>query len=150
MAAKGTDEDGRFSSEERAAMKQRGAELRRSRTAKGAEKQEAEARALAEAIAGMEGEDRELAELVERAVTSAAPQLLKKTWYGFPAWHAGDGKAIVFFKPAAKFKDRYATLGFNDMAQLDDGDMWAKEFALLHASDEVERRVADLVRRAAG
>lgn len=150
MADTGTDEDGRFSDEERAAMKQRGTELRRSRTAKGAAKQEAEAQALADAIAGMEGEDRELAELVERAVADAAPQLLKKTWYGLPAWHAGDGKAIVFFKPAAKFKDRYATLGFNDMARLDDGDMWAKEFALLHASDEVRRRVAELVRRAVG
>lgn len=150
MADTGTDEDGRFSDEERAAMKQRGTELRRSRTAKGVAKQEAEAQALADAIAGMEGEDRELAELVERAVADAAPQLLKKTWYGFPAWHAGDGKAIVFFKPAAKFKDRYATLGFNDMARLDDGDMWAKEFALLHASDEVRRRVTELVRRAVG
>lgn len=146
--AQDSEESG-FTAAERSAMKERSTEVRRARTAKGAAKAAADAAAQEQKIAELEGLDRELAELVVRAVAAAAPQLVAKTWYGMPAWNPGDGKSLLFFKPAAKFGDRYATLGFNDTARLDDGDLWAKEFALVAATEDVERRVTDLVRRAA-
>ena len=100
-------------------------------------------------IAELPDDDRALAEAVHAIVTEVAPSLSPKTWYGMPAW-ARDGKIVVFVQPAAKFKARYATLGFNDDARLDDGDMWATSFAVTTVTREVEARIRDLVARAAG
>ena len=146
MAA-GTRTDG-FTAEERAAMKERAAELRAEGT-KGAKKADG-LQAVLDAIAKMDPEDRALAERVHVIVTGAAPELAPKTWYGMPAYAGPDGKAVVFFQDAGKFKARYATLGFNDTARLDDGDLWPTSFALRAWSPAVEERVAELVRRAVG
>ncbi|MBI4939352.1 MAG: hypothetical protein HY830_01230 [Actinobacteria bacterium] len=142
MAAKS---DG-FSAAERAAMKERAAELR-AEGKKGAKKAEG-LEAVLEAIAKMAPGDRALAERVHATVTAAAPGLSPKTWYGMPAYANADGKVVVFFQDAGKFKYRYCTLGFQDAATLDDGDMWPSSYALAAWSPEVEKRVAELVRAA--
>ena len=129
-------------------MKERAAELR-AEGRKGAKKADG-LRAVLEAIAKMAPEDRALAERVHVVVTTAAPELAPKTWYGMPAYADADGKAVVFFQDAGKFKARYATLGFNDTAQLDDGDLWPTSFALRAWSPAVEEQVTALVRRAVG
>ena len=133
-----------FTAEERAAMKERAAELR-AEGRKGAKKADG-LQAVLDRIAQMDPDDRELAERVHVVVTTTAPQLAPKTWYGMPAYADADGKAVVFFQDAGKFKARYATLGFQDNARLDDGDMWPVSFALRRWSPEVEQRV--LVRAA--
>ena len=131
-----------FSAEERAAMKQRAAELKASTTREAGEK------VLAEAIAGMTGLDRELAEQLDEVISAAGPSLAKKTWYGFPAYTLND-KVIVFFKPAAKFKDRYATLGFDTAAMIDDGTFFPSSYALLAPLTTAQKKiVADLIARA--
>jgi len=135
-----------FSAAERAAMKQRAAELR-AEGKKGAKKAEG-LEAVLEAIAKMAPEDRALAERVHATVTEAAPGLSPKTWYGMPAYANADGKVVVFFQDAGKFKYRYCTLGFQDAATLDDGDMWPSSYALAAWSPDVEKRVAELVRAA--
>jgi uncharacterized protein YdhG (YjbR/CyaY superfamily) len=140
-----TTSDG-FTAEERAAMKERAAELR-AEGKKGAKKADGLKAAL-DAMAAMAPEDRALAERVHIAVTTNAPDLTPKTWYGMPAYADADGKAVVFFQDAGKFKARYATLGFNDSATLDDGDFWPTSFALTGWSPEVEKRVVDLIRKA--
>jgi hypothetical protein len=119
-----TKNTARFSTEERAAMKQRNAELKASQT------REAGAKQLADAIAGMTGLDKQLAQQLHEIITAAAPQLAQKTWYGFPAYTFND-KLVAFFKPAAKFKDRYATLGFDPSAMIDDGTMFPAAYAVL-------------------
>ena len=129
-------------------MKERAAELR-AEGKKGAKKADG-LQAVLDAIATMAPEDRELAERVHVVVTTAAPDLAPKTWYGMPAYAGPDGKAVVFFQDAGKFKARYATLGFNDSAQLDDGDLWPTSFALRAWSPAVEEQVTQLVRRGAG
>jgi uncharacterized protein YdhG (YjbR/CyaY superfamily) len=134
-----------FTAEERAAMKERAQEVRKSR---GAKKKDEEP-AVLEKIAEMSGEDRKLAERVHAIVKEAAPELLPRLWYGMPAYGKG-GKATLFFQAAAKFKARYATLGFNEDAQLDDGAMWPTAYALTELTPEVEARIAELVKRAAG
>jgi uncharacterized protein YdhG (YjbR/CyaY superfamily) len=121
-----------FSADERAAMKERAAD----------------AEALQEKIAEMEGPDRALAERIHGIVTAAAPDLDPKTWYGMPAY-AKDGKIVCFFQPAAKFKARYATLGFNDPANLDDGTMWPTAWAITELSDADAKKIEKLVRKAA-
>lgn len=139
-----------FSKEERDAAKARAAELRAdAKRSKLADKAAEEAKENAAAIAGLDGLDRELAERIAAIVAAEAPELAPKTWYGMPTW-ARDGKAAVFFKPAAKFKSRYATLGFEQGALLDDGLMWATDRALLGIDDAVAAEIAALVRRAAG
>ncbi|MFG1857820.1 iron chaperone [Actinomadura geliboluensis] len=148
MAANGTYEG--FTAEERAAMKdhaeeQKKAARRASRADKAAE---AERDVLAK-IAEMGDADRAMAERVHAVITSTAPSLAPKLWYGMPAY-ALDGKNVCFFQPAAKFKTRYATLGFNDPAKLDDGPMWATAFALTEVTPEVEERIAALVKQAMG
>ncbi|MBW8487675.1 iron chaperone [Actinomadura parmotrematis] len=138
-----------FSDDERAAMKEHAAELKRTaRRAPAKAKADGEADVLAK-IAAMEPADRALAEEVHRIVRAAAPDLAPRTWYGMPAY-AKDGKVLVFFKNSQKFKARYSTLGFNDVASLDDGDMWPTEFAVTKLTPEVEARIGDLVKRAAG
>lgn len=128
-----------FTADERAAMRERNKE------AKGA----GSAQDLLDKIAEMPPEDRKLAERIHELVTAAAPDLEPSTWYGMPAWKR-DGKAVVFFKPASKFKARYATFEFNDSAMLDDGTMWPIGYAVTGLSPAVERQISALVRKAAG
>lgn len=140
-----TKTDG-LSTEERAAVKQRAAELRAQ--AKAGKNREAGEKAIREAIAEMPDDDRELAEGIDRIVKEVAPHLMPKTWYGFPAYTDADGKVVVFFKAASKFTTRYATLGFEEAANLDDGDLWVTSFALLKWTPEVEARIAEVIRKA--
>lgn len=135
-----------FTAEERAAMKERAAELR-AEGRKGAKKADG-LQAVLDRIAGMPPEDRALAERVHLTVTTAAPDLSPKTWYGMPAYANEAGKVVVFFQDAGKFKSRYSTLGFNDDAALDDGDMWPTTYAIARWSPQVEERVTELVRTA--
>lgn len=101
-------------------------------------------------VAEMEGSDKELAEGLHALVKAHAPGLAPKTWYGMPAWAGEDGKAVVFFTPAAKFKERYASLGFNTGARLDDGNMWPTSFALLKLGDAEKKAIAALLEKAVG
>ncbi|WP_433537910.1 iron chaperone [Micromonospora sp. CA-249363] len=147
MSAKSstTDSDG-FSAEERAAMKERAAELR-AEGRKGAKKADG-LQAVLDRIAQMAPDDRALAERVHVAVTTAAPELSPKTWYGMPAYANAADKIVVFFQDSGKFNYRYSTLGFQDPANLDDGDLWPVAYALRAWSPEVEKRVVELVRAA--
>ena len=133
---------------ERAAMKERAAELKAEK-GKGAGRTAKEAQACLDAIEALTGTDREIAERVHAVVAREAPELAAKTWYGMPAY-ARDGKVVLFVQPAAKFEARYLTLGFNDDAQLDDGPMWPTAFAITGLGDEVVASIRDLVRRAVG
>jgi uncharacterized protein YdhG (YjbR/CyaY superfamily) len=140
-----SESDG-FSAEERAAMKERAAELR-AEGKKGAKKADG-LQAILDRIAEMAPEDRVLAERVHVTVTGTAPELTPKTWYGMPAYADADGKIVVFFQDAGKFNYRYSTLGFQDAANLDDGDLWPVSYALKQWSPVVEKRVVDLVKAA--
>ncbi len=140
---KGSESSSAFTSEERAAMRERARETRRARAG-----DDGEAMVRAK-IAEMSGVDRALAERVHALVREHAPHLEPKLWYGMPAY-ARDGKVVCFFQAAAKFKVRYATLGFSDAARLDEGDVWPVAFAVTKLSDVELARLADLVRRAAG
>ena len=140
-----TKPDG-FSAEERAAMKERAAELR-AEGKKGAKKADG-LQAVLDSIAKMDPTDRALAERVHVTITENAPELMPKTWYGMPAYANADGKVVAFFQDAGKFKYRYSTLGFQDAANLDDGDMWAASYALLKWTPKVEKQVVALVRSA--
>jgi uncharacterized protein YdhG (YjbR/CyaY superfamily) len=142
---KKTSSDSGFSAQEIAAMKGRAAELR---AEKGGAKKADEADRCLAAIAEMSQPDRGLAERVHAIVIKEAPHLDVTTWYGFPAYKK-DGKVICFFKPAAKFNDRYATLGFETTAALDDGTVWPVAFALVEISDKDAKKLAGLVRKAA-
>ncbi len=143
-----TQQSKSFTDAERAAMRAR------------AQEQKAEARAsknraegesaLRAAIAAMPDHDRAMAERLHALITASVPALAPKTWYGMPAYANTDGKIVCFFKCAAKFSTRYATLGFNDAAHLDDGTMWPVEFALKELSADAEARIAALVKQAVG
>jgi uncharacterized protein YdhG (YjbR/CyaY superfamily) len=139
---------GGFTDEERAAMKERAREVKaearggRGRSADGA------ADVLAR-IAEMPEADRAMATRLHAIITSTAPALVPKTWYGMPAY-ARDGKVVCFFQGAHKFKTRYATFGFSDQANLDDGGMWPTSFALSELTDAAEKRIAALVKQAVG
>jgi uncharacterized protein YdhG (YjbR/CyaY superfamily) len=135
-----------FSAEEHAAMKERAAELR-AEGKKGAKRADG-LQAVLDRIAEMAPEDRALAERVHVAVTAAAPELAPKTWYGMPAYANADGKIVVFFQDAGKFGYRYSTLGFQDAANLDDGDLWPVSYALKDWSPVVEKMVVRLVKTA--
>src|SRR6266498_47134 len=139
-------ESGGFSAEERAAMKARAAELRAGGT-KGARKADG-LHAVLDSIAQMAPQDRALAWRVHVTVTAAAPDLAPKSWYGMGAYANADGKVVVFFENAGKFSYRYSTLGFQDAANLDDGDMWPVSYAVTKWSPTVEKKVADLVKAA--
>lgn len=137
---------GGFSDTEREAMKQRAEELRAER---GGRKKADDLRAALDVIAAMPAADRVIAERIHATVTRIAPHLLAKTWYGMPAY--ADGKEVIcFFQAAAKFDARYATLGFNDGARLDDGDLWPVTFAIVAWTEAVAERVDELVRAAVG
>ena len=137
-----------FTQEERAAMKERAAEAKASaRRGSGAKRAEADERDALAKIAEMAPEDRVIAEALHAIVQANAPDLAARTWYGMPAY-ARDGKVIVFFKPAAKFKVRYAEVGFNEWANLDDGDMWPTAFAVTTVNAEIEQALTDLIVKA--
>lgn len=134
-----------FSAEERAAMRERAAELR-AEGKKGAKKADG-LQAVLDRIAEMAPKDRALAERVHVTVTATAPELSPKTWYGMPAYANADGKVVVF-QDAGKFNYRYSTLGFQDAANLDDGDLWPVSYALKEWSPVVEKKVVELVKAA--
>ena len=141
MSAKTSKTSKGFSAEERAAMKERAQELKaEARNADGES-------ALLAKIAELGKADRALAERVHALVKASAPELSSKTWYGMPAY-AKDGKVVCFFQSAAKFKSRYATLGFSDTASLDDGAMWPTSFALKELTPASETRIGELVKKA--
>ena len=133
-----------FTEEERAAMRERAKEQRRSRRASKADGE----RDVLEKIAEMTDADRAMAERVHTLIKDNAPDLQPTLWYGMPAYAKG-GKVVCFFQPAQKFKSRYATLGFNDDANLDDGSMWPTSFALTKLTAADEKRIAALVQKAA-
>ena len=137
---------GGFSPEERAAMKQRAAELRAEGRSGG--KKADGLQAVLESIAKMTPEDRALAERVHVTVTTHAPDLVPRTWYGMPAYADADGKVVVSLKNSSKFGQRYSTLEFQDPARLDDGDLWPVSYALLTWTPAVEEKLASLVRTA--
>jgi len=143
-----TDKSVGFTDAERAAMKARAEELRSS--GRGGAKKADEAQACLDAIAAMPDEDRTLAERVHNLVNEVAPGLRPKTWYGMPAYVDENGKVVCFFKAANKFGARYATLGFSDVAQLDDGIMWPTEYAVTGMSPIVAASIGDLIRKAVG
>jgi uncharacterized protein YdhG (YjbR/CyaY superfamily) len=137
---------GGFSPEERAAMKQRAAELR-AEGRSGAKKADG-LQAVLESIAKMTPEDRALAERVHVTVTTHAPDLVPRAWYGMPAYADADGKVVVSLKNSGKFGQRYSTLEFQDPAHLDDGDLWPVSYALVTWTPAVEEKIAALVRTA--
>jgi len=137
-----------LSKEEREAVKQRAAELRAQE--KAGKSRAAGEQAVREAIAALPENDRVLAEGIDRIVSEVAPQLVPRTWYGFPSYADDDGKIVVFFKAASKYTTRYSTLGFEEAAQLDDGDLWVTSFAVLALTPDTEKTIAEYVRRAAG
>jgi uncharacterized protein YdhG (YjbR/CyaY superfamily) len=130
-----------FTAEERAAMRERARELKAE-----AQKADGESAVLAK-IAEMPEPDRSMARRLHEVITSSAPTLSPKTWYGMPAY-AKDDKIVCFFQNAGKFKARYSTLGFNDAANLDDGAMWPTSFALMELTAAVEAKVRQLVKKA--
>ena len=145
--AKRTDETDGFTADERAAMQERARELKAAKSrGKGATKADGEADVLAK-IAEMPEPDRAMATRIHAIVTANAPDLAPRTWYGMPAY-AKDGKVLCFFQGASKFGARYATFGFNDVANLDEGDLWPTTFALQAWTPAVESAVAALVRKA--
>jgi uncharacterized protein YdhG (YjbR/CyaY superfamily) len=147
MTATSTENgSGGFSPEERAAMKQRAAELR-AEGRSGAKKADG-LQAVLESIAKMTPEDRALAERVHVTVTTHAPDLVPRTWYGMPAYADADGKVVVSLKNSGKFGQRYSTLEFQDPARLDDGDLWPVSYALVTWTPAVEEKLAALVRTA--
>jgi uncharacterized protein YdhG (YjbR/CyaY superfamily) len=130
-----------FTAEEQAAMKERARELKAAKN-----QAEWESEVLAK-IAEMPKADRVIAERLHELIKATAPGLASKTWYGMPAY-TKDGKVVCFFKSAAKFNSRYATLGFEEAANLDDGAMWPTSFALTELTDADEKKIAKLVKRA--
>jgi len=131
-----------FTAEEKAAMKQRAKELKAN-----ASKEVALKEVLA-AFKKMAPADREIGEKLHALVGKVAPQLWAKTWYGMPAYANEDGKAVLFFQDAGKFKYRYATIGFQEHANLDDGAMWATSFAVTKWKSAVEKQVSALIKKA--
>jgi uncharacterized protein YdhG (YjbR/CyaY superfamily) len=129
-----------FSAEEKAAMRARAKELK--------SKTDGES-AVRSAIAAMSPQDRAIAKRVHELITSTAPDLTPKTWYGMPAY-AREGKVVCFFRDAGKFKERYAMLGFNDSAKLDDGSMWPVAYALTKLTAGDEKKIGALVKKAIG
>ena len=137
-----------FTDEERGAMKERAQELKSgARRGRGADKADGERDVLAK-IAEMTEPDRAMAERLHAIIKASAPALAPKTWYGMPAYAKG-GKVVCFFQPAQKFNSRYATFGFSDQANLDEGAMWPTSFALTELSAADEARIAALVKQAA-
>ena len=137
---------GGFSEAERAAMKARAQELKAQ--GRSGQKKADNEQAVIDAIGEMPDADRAIAERIHALVTANAPELLPRTWYGMPAYAQPDGKLICFFKAASKFDGRYAMLGFEDSAALDDGPMWPVVFAIVEWTPAVEKKVVALVKTA--
>ena len=137
---------GGFSEAERAAMKARAQELKAQ--GRSGQKKADNEQAVIDAIGEMPDADRAIAERIHALVTANAPELLPRTWYGMPAYAQPDGKLICFFKAASKFDGRYAMLGFEDEAALDDGPMWPVVFAIVEWTPAVEKKVVALVKTA--
>jgi len=131
-----------FTAAEKAAMKERAAELKAE-----ARKADGEQTLLAK-VAEMTGKDRVMAKRLHATVMASAPSLMPKTWYGMPAWANEDGKVVCFFQDAAKFDSRYATFGFSDQAKIDQGAMWPTSFALAELTAADEKKIAALVKKA--
>jgi uncharacterized protein YdhG (YjbR/CyaY superfamily) len=140
--ARRTSASGRFTAEERAAMKERAKEL------KAAQNREQGEKAVLEKIAEMPPSDRTMAERIHAIVTKTAPDLMPRTWYGMPAY-TRDEKVVCFYKSADKFKSRYATFGFDEAANLDEGTMWVTSFALTKLTPADEKKITALVKKAA-
>jgi len=128
-----------FTAEEKAAMRARAKELKAAADGESA---------VREALAGMTPQDRAIGERLHSIVKKTAPELSPKTWYGMPAYANKDGKVVCFFRNATKFKERYAMIGFNDSANLDDGSMWPVAYALTKLTKADEAKIAKLVSRA--
>jgi uncharacterized protein YdhG (YjbR/CyaY superfamily) len=139
--AKGAKKSEGFSAEEKAAMRARAKELKANQDGESA---------VRTAIAKMSPQDRAIAKRIHELVRAAAPDLTPKTWYGMPAYANKDGKVVVFFRDAGKFKERYAMLGFNDSAKLDAGSMWPIAFALTKLTAADETKIRALVKKAVG
>ena len=144
-SAKRTSTSGRFTAEERAAMKARAQELKAEERAS-KNRAEGEREVLA-AIDAMRGSDRAMAKRLHAIITANAPALWPKTWYGMPAY-AKEGKVVCFFKSAGKFDSRYATFGFEEAANLDEGVMWPTSFALKKLTPADEKKIGALVKKA--
>ena len=143
---KSTQKSKGFTAEEKAAMKERARELKAEERAS---KNKAEGeRDLLAAVAAMPEPDRSMASRLHEIVTASAPDLSPKTWYGMPAYANKDGKVVCFFTAASKFNSRYATFGFNDDANLDQGNMWPTSFALKELTSAEEAKIAALVKKA--
>ena len=141
-----------FTDEERAAMQERARELK-AETGRGSQTKKAKADGESDLLAKiteMAEPDRSMAAKLHAIIKANAPDLAPKTWYGMPAYANKDGKVVCFFQPAQKFKTRYATLGFNDAAMLDDGDLWPVAYALHDLTTAVEAKITALVKKAAG
>lgn len=135
-----------FSDEERAAMRERAMELKaEARMSKNRAEGE---KILLAAIKKMPAADQTIAQKIHAIVTKTAPALLPKTWYGMPAWANKDGKVVCFFQSAGKFQTRYCSFGFNDVALLDEGNMWPTYFGLKKLTPVEEKKIAELVRKA--
>jgi len=146
-AKRGTQKPKGFTDEERSAMKERAQELKaEARRGRGADKADGESAVLAK-IAEMPEPDRAMAERLHAIIKASAPMLSSRTWYGMPAY-AKDGKVVCFFQSAQKFKSRYATLGFSDAANLDEGAMWPTSFALKELTPAEEAKIRALVKKA--
>ena len=146
MAAKQTSQKSNvFTEEERAAMKERAREIKAE--ARASKDRAAGEKMLLEKVAELPKADRAMGERLHAIITATAPDLSPKTWYGMPAY-AKDGKVVCYFTPASKFKERYATFGFNATANLDDGNMWPTSFALKELTPAEEKRIAALVKQA--
>jgi hypothetical protein len=141
----GASASAKFTDEEKAAMKERAQELKKSSRGK----VDGEADVLAK-IAEMPEPDRGMAERLHAIVKASAPTLSAKLWYGSPAYANEDGKVVCFFQNRDKFKTRYATLGFSDTALLDDGAMWPSSYALTELTPVDEKRIAELLKKAVG
>ncbi|NLG22347.1 MAG: DUF1801 domain-containing protein [Actinomycetales bacterium] len=133
----------KLSAQEKAALRERTRELKAAK--KGAEAEQA----VLDAIAALSDAERPMIEKVHALIRKAAPDLAPRTWYGMPAYADKDGKVICFIKAASKFDVRYAELGFNEPANLDDGNMWPTAYALVKVTKAEEKRIVELVRQAA-
>jgi uncharacterized protein YdhG (YjbR/CyaY superfamily) len=138
---KATKKNDGFTAEEKAAMKARARELKANEDGESA---------VRDAIAKMSPQDRAIAKRLHELIRAAAPDLTPKTWYGMPAYANKDGKVVCFFRDAGKFKERYAMLGFNDRAKLDEGSMWPVAYALTKLTAADETKIRALVKKAVG
>jgi uncharacterized protein YdhG (YjbR/CyaY superfamily) len=152
QATKSKNDDRVFTEAERAAVAATARERKAASGRSPAEERAEGLRDLQESLAKMPADDRAMGERIHALVTDAVPALVPKTYYGMPAYatEGKNGKVIAFFKPKSKFKVRYSTFGFQPDARLDDGEMWPTEFAVIELTPGVQKRIAELIKKAAG